>query len=97
MFQQVAQEMNIDLDSSYMVGDALTDLMAAQQVGCQSFLVLTGRGFQQLVPALHALNGEFTITRNLVGATGHILKAELNITQSQEEQNLIPSLIADYS
>lgn len=97
MFQQVAQEMNIELSGSYMVGDAITDLMAAQQVGCQPFLVLTGRGFQQLVPALHTLNGEFTITRNLLGATSHILKAELSITRLQEEQNLISSPIANYS
>lgn len=97
MLQQVAQEMNIDLSRSYMVGDAITDLVAAQRVGCQSFLVLTGRGFQQLVPALHTVNGEFTITRNLMGATTHILKAELNITQPQEEQNLIPSLVTNYS
>jgi len=96
MLQQVAQQMNINLTHSYMVGDALTDLMAAQRVGCQPFLVLTGRGFQQLVPALHTVNGKFTITRNLMGATTHILKAELNITHQEKEQNLIPSLITNY-
>ena len=86
MLQQVAQEMNINLTHSYMVGDAITDLMAAQQVGCQSFLVLTGRGFQQLVPALHTVSGEFTITRNLMGATTHILKAELKLAHQEEER-----------
>lgn len=97
MLRQVAQEMNIDLSRSYMVGDAITDLLAAERAGCQSFLVLTGRGFQQLVPALHTVNREFTITRNLMGATTHILKAELNITRPQEEPNLIPSLMTNYS
>lgn len=97
MFQQAAEEMNIDLSRSYMIGDAITDLMAAERAGCQSFLVLTGRGFQQLVPALHTVKEEFTITRNLMGATTHILKAELNITRPQEERNLIPSLMTNSS
>lgn len=96
MLQQVAQEMNINLTRSYMVGDAITDLIAAQQVGCQPFLVLTGRGFQQLIPALHTVNGKFTITRNLMGATTHILKVELNIVHQEKEQILTPSLIANY-
>ena len=85
MLQQVAQEMDIDLSQSYMVGDAITDLMAAERVGCQSFLVLSGRGFQQLVPALHTVNREFTITRNLMGATTHILKAELKLAYQEEK------------
>lgn len=85
MLEQVAQEMNIDLSQSYMVGDAITDLMAAERVGCQSFLVLSGRGFQQLVPALHTVNKEFTITRNLIGATTHILKAELKLAYQEEK------------
>lgn len=92
MFQQVAEEMNIDLDDSYMVGDAMTDLMAAERIGCQSFLVLTGRGFQQLVPALHTVNGEFTITRNLMGATTHILKAELNVAHHEEKVKQLGSI-----
>jgi len=92
MFQQVAQEMNIDLSDSYMVGDAMSDLIAAERAGCQSFLVLTGRGFQQLVPALHTMNREFTITRNLMGATGHILKAELNVAQHEEKVKQLGSI-----
>jgi len=48
MLIQAAQEMNIDLTQSYMVGDAATDLMAGEAVGCKTFLVLTGRGKEQL-------------------------------------------------
>lgn len=83
MLLQVANEMGINLRRSYMVGDAATDLMAGQLVGCRPFLVLTGRGFQQLVPALRSVN-HFTVTRNLVGATTHILKAELSIVDEME-------------
>lgn len=78
MLLQMADEMSIDLSRSYMVGDAATDLVAAQQVGCQPFLVLTGRGLQQLLPSLRSVD-QFTITRNLMGATAHILKAEVDI------------------
>lgn len=76
MLLQVAGELGIDLAQSYMVGDAATDLVAGQQVGCQTFLVLTGRGFQQLLPAFRSVE-QFTITRNLPAAATHILKAEL--------------------
>ena len=80
MLLDVAREMGIDLARSYLIGDAASDLIAGQQVGCRTFMVLTGRGFQQLLPALHSVNGHFTITRNLMGATGHILKTEVGVT-----------------
>ena len=76
MLLQVAQEMNIDLPRSYFIGDAATDLMAARQAGCRAFLVLTGRGFQQLEPAHQAMSGQFSVVRNLKEAASQILKAE---------------------
>ncbi len=79
MLLQVANEMEIDLGHSYMVGDAASDLLAGQRAGCRTFMVLTGRGLQQLVPAFHSVDGQFTITRNLMGATTHIVKAELSV------------------
>ncbi len=78
MLLQVADEMGIDLAQSYLVGDAATDLVAGRRVGCQTFLVLTGRGLQQLLPTFRSVD-QFTITRNLMGATTHILKAELHV------------------
>jgi D-glycero-D-manno-heptose 1,7-bisphosphate phosphatase len=87
MLLKAAAEMGLDLTHSYMVGDAATDLMAAQQVGCQAFLVLTGRGLQQLLPALCSLNQQFVITLNLMGVTEHILKAELQIANETKEWN----------
>ena len=76
MLLQVAQDMNIDLPRSYFIGDAATDLMAAQQVGCRAFLVMTGRGFQQLEPALQAMSGQFNVARDLNEAATQIIKAE---------------------
>jgi D-glycero-D-manno-heptose 1,7-bisphosphate phosphatase len=83
---KAAAEMGLDLTRSYMVGDAATDLLAAQQVGCRSFLVLTGRGMQQLVPAFCLVKHQFMICRNLMGATDQILRAELHITDEAEER-----------
>jgi D-glycero-D-manno-heptose 1,7-bisphosphate phosphatase len=89
MLRQVADEMGIDLSRSYLVGDAATDLMAGQRVGSQSFLVLTGRGWQQLLPALRSV-GQFTVTRNLMAAITHIVRAELNFVDEQEVWSPVP-------
>ena len=45
MLLQAAKEHNIDLNQSYMIGDALTDVQAGQAAGVkQAILLLTGRG-----------------------------------------------------
>jgi len=45
MLLQAAQEHNLDLNQSYMIGDALTDIQAGQAAGVkQAILLLTGRG-----------------------------------------------------
>jgi histidinol phosphatase-like enzyme len=42
MFLRAAKDLNIDLQSSYMVGDRLLDMEAAQTVGVTGVLVKTG-------------------------------------------------------
>lgn len=44
MLLQAAAHLDLDLEQSYLVGDAITDLEAAVAVGVQPVLVLTGRG-----------------------------------------------------
>lgn len=89
MLLQAAQEMGIDLTESYLIGDAATDIQAGYQVGCRNFLVLTGRGAEQLVPALHTAGGHFlTITRNLTEAVDHILQAEKGEINKPEQSDL---------
>lgn len=78
MLLQTAREMDIDLSRSYLVGDAATDLVAGRRVGCQLFLVLTGRGLQQLKLSRRSVD-HFTVTSNLTDAATRILKAELSI------------------
>lgn len=44
---QAARDLGIQLEGSYLIGDALTDMEAALAVGCQPILVRTGRGAAQ--------------------------------------------------
>lgn len=42
MLLRAARELNLDLSHSYLIGDAISDIQAAQNVGVQGILVLTG-------------------------------------------------------
>lgn len=44
MLRQAAEEHQIDLSRSFMIGDKAADVEAGQRAGCTSFLVLTGYG-----------------------------------------------------
>ena len=44
MLLQAAEEHDIDLHKSFMIGDKLADIEAGERAGCQSILVLTGYG-----------------------------------------------------
>ncbi|GAA5180835.1 D-glycero-beta-D-manno-heptose 1,7-bisphosphate 7-phosphatase [Niveibacterium umoris] len=44
MLREIASRFNVDLTSVPTVGDSLRDLLAGQEVGCELFLVLTGKG-----------------------------------------------------
>ena len=48
MLQQAAQDLDIDLASSYMIGDKLADVEAGINAGCTSLMVLTGYGSSQV-------------------------------------------------
>jgi D-glycero-D-manno-heptose 1,7-bisphosphate phosphatase len=47
MLFQAADELDLDLGQSYFIGDAITDMQAAEAAGVQGILVLTGRGRSQ--------------------------------------------------
>lgn len=44
MLEQGAEELGLDLKSSYMIGDKITDVEAGHRVGAKGILVLTGYG-----------------------------------------------------
>jgi histidinol-phosphate phosphatase family protein len=76
LLRQAAREMGIDLNGSYLIGDATTDIVAGQRAGCQTLLVLTGRGQGQLTVALNATRKSFVIARDLLQAALCILAME---------------------
>jgi D-glycero-D-manno-heptose 1,7-bisphosphate phosphatase len=47
MLVRAAREHGLDLTTSFVVGDKITDLQAGQRVGCQTVLVLTGYGEEE--------------------------------------------------
>ena len=51
LLHQAAAELAIDLNSSYVVGDALADMQAGLKSRCIPLLVLTGRGQEELARA----------------------------------------------
>jgi len=54
LLHQAANELGIDLPSSYLVGDALSDIEAALVAGCTPVLVLSGRGQEELPKVGHS-------------------------------------------
>lgn len=48
MLLRAALEHDVDIPSSFMIGDHLKDIMAGHRAGCRSILVTTGRGKRQI-------------------------------------------------
>jgi D-glycero-D-manno-heptose 1,7-bisphosphate phosphatase len=44
MIEELARQYQIDYRKTFLIGDALTDIAAGQQMGCQTILVKSGRG-----------------------------------------------------
>lgn len=79
---QAQSRFKLDLTRSFLVGDSAGDILAAQQVGCRPFLVMTGRGPAQL-PLLERTGvGNYQVVADLSVAVERIL----------QEANLAPRL-----
>jgi histidinol-phosphate phosphatase family protein len=76
LIRKAAADLGIDLYGSYFVSDNWTNIQAGQAVGCNSFLVLTGRGLRQAGQALREGAGRFRILRDLAEAVTAILEEE---------------------
>ena len=48
MLYEASKEHNIDLHESYLIGDSIRDIEAGSKAGCITFLVMTGKGTQEL-------------------------------------------------
>lgn len=75
MLLQAAQEFDIDLTQSYMVGDAWTDVQAGLRAGTSSIMVMTGRGMQFITNCLLEYSVRVGVAVDLADATLMILSA----------------------
>jgi D-glycero-D-manno-heptose 1,7-bisphosphate phosphatase len=70
---QAARELSLDLRSSWLVGDAWSDLLAGQAAGLQgTIMVKTGRGSSQLLASQPAEVKPFLIADDLFQAFGSL-------------------------
>lgn len=73
---QARDELGLDLNNSYLIGDSTEDIKAGTAVGCTTLLVLTGRGRQAFVD-LQELDGpQPIVVENLADAANTILQRE---------------------
>jgi D-glycero-D-manno-heptose 1,7-bisphosphate phosphatase len=71
-----AEELDLDLSQSFLIGDAESDMQAGRAVGCRRYLVLTGRGWRQLIRCwLHGERG-FAVVPNLGAVVSAIIRRE---------------------
>ena len=88
MLLKAAEQLGLDLGGSYMVGDACSDVMAGRAAGCSKcYLVLTGRGVEQLSQCYAQAGGEFQVVRNLEHAVRDVLGQNAVLSQSPAEES----------
>lgn len=68
MLLQAAQDLNIDLAASWMVGDKAIDMQAGLAAGVSSLLVQTGYGAKEM----HQLASDVPVFATLVEAVSHV-------------------------
>lgn len=73
LLMAAARNFCLDLRRCLVVGDALTDVQAAQAVGCEAIMVLTGRGVEQHRMALRSAHNGYRLARDLREAVSIIL------------------------
>ncbi len=76
MLLQAAEEYNIDLSKSFMVGDAWTDMAAGREAGAYNILLLTGRGRWNVVPSWDRLGDDMSVACDVADAA-YIIKERL--------------------
>ena len=73
LLMRAASEMCLDLQRSYFIGDALSDVEAAIAAGCHPILALTGRGQDQLAALQQKEYGHVPVVQNLDEAIALVL------------------------
>ena len=76
LFLQAARDLSLDLASSWMIGDAWTDLLAGQNANLRgSILIKTGRGIDQLQQPVPENLRNYHLAEDLSTALDSILRA----------------------
>ena len=70
MLQIAADDLGIDLGSSWMIGDKIADIKAGRAAGCHTILVKTGYGEAEAANAPEGL----TVLDDLLSAAAHIIE-----------------------
>lgn len=74
--KRAAQELNIDLGGSYVIGDMTSDIQLGKNGGCRSILVQTGRGGDD---GMYNVTADF-VAKDLAGAAAYIEKQGVRLT-----------------
>jgi D-glycero-D-manno-heptose 1,7-bisphosphate phosphatase len=70
---ETAERYGLNLQEAVVVGDSLSDIEAGQAVGCQTVLVLTGRGRDEWRQAAAASRNGFSVADDLSHAVDLVL------------------------
>lgn len=70
----LAKSHDLDLRSTVMIGDALSDVEAGLRAGCEAMMVLTGRGREQLALAHEIGRTGFQVAPDLEAAVDSVLR-----------------------
>ena len=69
-----AEDKDIDLEGSFMIGDTRNDILAGAAAGCKTILVRTGYGEAELLEFEGDTNGPDLVCKDIKEAVEHILK-----------------------
>jgi D-glycero-D-manno-heptose 1,7-bisphosphate phosphatase len=69
---EAAERWDLDLRGSILVGDAHSDVLAAENAGCRALLVLTGRGREQIELLARSSRQRWEVVADLAAAIQQI-------------------------
>ena len=86
LFHDAAEKLNVTLKESYFVGDTLTDLDAAQQLGMTFVLVRTGLGAKSLAEQPGLARQADWLAESITDASQWILEREGAVVETRPER-----------